>query len=335
MVLCLIMHTLGFAQNKTVSSQLVPDVVYGNREEDPVFLNQALEVRYNSFDDKLYVVDFKDHQIKMFDTDLHYIDSYGRFGQGPGEFNSPFHIAFSRKGEIFIGDYGNGRIQVFDSLLQYRSTIRRQFKHMMCENFEVDSQGNVYVPGSDSKLFSVLDKSGNEIESFGDPLFSAGSGTDDSPLFERFKNSFLFAIDENDAIYCAFLYKPILRKYDKNHQLDYQIDLSDLESVRLFTKYLDKNDNQHKIINYVISITVDRKNVYLRLHYPDKEIHSPLFNSLFILDKMTGAAKERKDITANPKNEAEIVYYVDSRHPDYFYFIEAVSQTLVRARKYN
>ena len=48
---------------------------------------------------------------------------------------------------------------------------------------------------------------------------------------------------------------------------------------------------------------------------------------------MTGAVKEHKDIIVNPKNEAEIVYYVDSRHPDYFYFIEAVSQTLVKAGK--
>ena len=41
--------------------------------------------------------------------------SLGEPGSGPGQFNTPHTIAIDAKGNIYVADRGNRRIQVFDS----------------------------------------------------------------------------------------------------------------------------------------------------------------------------------------------------------------------------
>ena len=52
-----------------------------------------------------------------------WVASWGSFGRGEGQFNTPHAIAVSPKQEVFVGDRGNNRIQVFDT----NGTFIRQF----------------------------------------------------------------------------------------------------------------------------------------------------------------------------------------------------------------
>jgi len=45
--------------------------------------------------------------------------SWGRRGSGPGEFNLPHTIATDSNDRVYVGDYGNSRIQVFDTSGRY------------------------------------------------------------------------------------------------------------------------------------------------------------------------------------------------------------------------
>lgn len=49
--------------------------------------------------------------------------SWGSFGSGPGQFNTPHGVAVAPNGEVFVADRGNRRIQVFDQ----QGKFRRQF----------------------------------------------------------------------------------------------------------------------------------------------------------------------------------------------------------------
>jgi len=49
------------------------------------------------------------------DKDGNWVKSWGNRGTNPGEFNTPHNIAADAKGNVYVADRGNRRIQVFDS----------------------------------------------------------------------------------------------------------------------------------------------------------------------------------------------------------------------------
>ncbi|MFZ0262266.1 MAG: 6-bladed beta-propeller, partial [Pseudolabrys sp.] len=54
-------------------------------------------------------------RIAKADRDGNWIKSWGNRGTNPGEFNTPHNIAADAKGNVYVADRGNRRIQVFDS----------------------------------------------------------------------------------------------------------------------------------------------------------------------------------------------------------------------------
>ena len=50
----------------------------------------------------------------MFATDGEFITKLGSFGIGNGQFKGPFGVAIDASGNVYVGDIGNGRIQVFE-----------------------------------------------------------------------------------------------------------------------------------------------------------------------------------------------------------------------------
>jgi DNA-binding beta-propeller fold protein YncE len=49
-----------------------------------------------------------------FSKDGRYLLEWGRFGTGPGEFNTPHSVAVDSKGRVYVSDRENNRIQIFD-----------------------------------------------------------------------------------------------------------------------------------------------------------------------------------------------------------------------------
>ena len=53
-------------------------------------------------------------RVAKVDKDGNWLMSWGEPGTGPGQFNTPHSIALDARGEVYVADRGNGRIQVFD-----------------------------------------------------------------------------------------------------------------------------------------------------------------------------------------------------------------------------
>jgi 6-bladed beta-propeller protein len=53
-------------------------------------------------------------RIVKFTKDGKFVKTWGKRGEGPGEFNVPHTIAFDSQGRLFVGDRSNKRIQIFD-----------------------------------------------------------------------------------------------------------------------------------------------------------------------------------------------------------------------------
>lgn len=54
-------------------------------------------------------------RVAKFNKDGDWVKQWGTFGKNPGEFNTPHSIAADARGNIYVADRGNRRIQVFDS----------------------------------------------------------------------------------------------------------------------------------------------------------------------------------------------------------------------------
>lgn len=58
-------------------------------------------------------------RIVRFTSSGKYVNSWGRKGSAPGEFDGPHALAFDSKGRLFVADRSNNRIQIFDRDMRF------------------------------------------------------------------------------------------------------------------------------------------------------------------------------------------------------------------------
>jgi len=72
-----------------------------------------------------YISDgYVNSRVAKVDKDGNWLKSWGDRGKKPGEFNTPHSIAADAKGNIYVADRGNRRIQVFDGEGNFQREIR-------------------------------------------------------------------------------------------------------------------------------------------------------------------------------------------------------------------
>src|SRR5919108_4316440 len=138
----------------------------------------------------VYVADSKNNRIQQFYLNGTFVREIGKFGDNPGEFNLPTTIEQDSKGNFFVNERGNERIQKFDSnwkpILTWGSkgSSDNQFCHM--EHIALDKHDNVFVtdpqsdPGcsmkprvlkfnSNGEFITKFGTYGNQLGEFRDP----------------------------------------------------------------------------------------------------------------------------------------------------------------------
>jgi len=75
---------------------------------------------------EIFVLDARDHEVKVFSKDGNFRFSFGAKGQGPGEFNVPCDMDILGD-KIYIADGGNRRVQVMNKRGEYLSGFNTGF----------------------------------------------------------------------------------------------------------------------------------------------------------------------------------------------------------------
>lgn len=152
----------------------------------------------------VYVADSKNNRIQQFDINGNFIRVIGKFGNASGEFNLPTTIEQDSKGNFFVNERGNERIQKFDSewnpMLMWGSKGAGDYQFCHMEHIALDKFDNVYVtdPQSDpgcsmQPRVLIYNDEGKFLTKFGS--YGSGSG--------QFRDPEHLAIDSDGNIYIS------------------------------------------------------------------------------------------------------------------------------------
>jgi len=86
-------------------------------------------------------------RILKFDKTGKLLQTIGKFGTGPLEFDQPHALAMDSRGRLFVGDRGNNRIQILD---QDGKLLDTWYQFSRPSGIHIDAQDRIYVADSES-----------------------------------------------------------------------------------------------------------------------------------------------------------------------------------------
>ncbi len=139
-----------------------------------------------------------EHSVKILSLSGDLIGTIGQGkGEGPGQFLFPTYLALDDKGNLYVTDTLNSRVQVFDPDGQYQKTFGQRGNAWGMfdkpKGVALDSFGNVYVVDSGWSNVQIFNQKGQIL------LFFGGRG----PIPGMLKNPTAIAIDKENRIYVA------------------------------------------------------------------------------------------------------------------------------------
>ncbi|MFQ5487379.1 MAG: 6-bladed beta-propeller [Gammaproteobacteria bacterium] len=124
---------------------------------------------------RVFVADSQAHDIKVFDRQGNFLETWGRRGEGQGEFNAPTYLTFAG-GRLYVTDTLNSRIQVFDGAGRFIRSVGRRGLFLgdlpRPKGVAVDRDDNLYVVESYYDYLLVFNEKGDFLL----PIGGTGKG---------------------------------------------------------------------------------------------------------------------------------------------------------------
>ncbi|MCC6544323.1 MAG: 6-bladed beta-propeller [Nitrospirae bacterium] len=127
---------------------------------------------------KLYISDTINHKVWVYDVNPPYSStdnekrwsSFGNRGKEDGEFNFPTHLAVDRKGDIYVTDALNFRVQIFNPEGKFITSVGKMGDTLGTfskpKGLGTDSDGNIYVVDNLYDTIQIFNRSGELLLNF-------------------------------------------------------------------------------------------------------------------------------------------------------------------------
>jgi len=214
-----------------IALELVRKIGDVDAEDETVAFNQPGDIAVDA-KGNIYILDSANARVQKFGPDGKFLATFGRKGQGPGEFVMPDSLDFTADGRLVIFDPFQRRIQInppdgkdpkMISLTEQQvSKLRalRQGGYVVKGRTFAASFG---MPGEKEKpappkLLKILDAEGKVVREFGD-LIDLGD-----PMTSVYGSSLAFDLNAQDEIIAAYQYQNRVEKYSKDGKLLWRAD---------------------------------------------------------------------------------------------------------------
>ena len=237
---------------------------------------------------QIYISDYQDQDIKIFNPDGKLIITVGAKGQGPGEFNHIGYVGKSEKGELIVHDSYSGRMSFFDSSGRFLKSFKKKINNyqiillktssfITCVSVigedrlkrtfdvqEIDLDGNIvrYFEGNFRYPQSVILRSGDRYTYFGAPVTV-------SSLFkgDPFRNIFYHCVNDQYSIDVYDDGGKLFRKIDR----PYKPVLFTKKDAQEYRERYTTSSNPEHIRKAVKNMEMPKvKNVVERLYLDDE-----------------------------------------------------------------
>lgn len=168
------------------------------------YIQDPAGIAVDSKGGRIYLVDNSGAKVEVFDLGGKHLFSFGKYGDGDGEFNRPSPITINSRKEIIVGDTFNSRIQIFDSdgkfLRRFGQRGDGNADFQILKGVAVDSEDNIYVTDGKANQLKVFNTKG-------ELLIAIGTAYSVTKTMKEAPGGFLLPqgihIDQNDSIFIA------------------------------------------------------------------------------------------------------------------------------------
>ena len=88
---------------------------------EPYVFNRPTDVAWDAAGDIFVADGYGNSRVVKYDKNGRFLKSVGTRGSAPGQLNLPHTMATDAKGNVYVGDRSNSRIQVFDNNLEFKA----------------------------------------------------------------------------------------------------------------------------------------------------------------------------------------------------------------------
>lgn len=179
----------------------------------------------------LYILDTGNHRIQKFGPEGQYLATYGRQGQGPGEFYYPVWLGMDEKGFLYVTDPNNQRLQILtpDGKDHQALKVLEQgsgpvFLGRPGELVEGAARMRLIMnredekPAALPKLVKVRDREGKLLREFGEPVELKNE------LLNSAVNETLLAVDGQGQVAVVYPVQNRIEKYAADGRLLWRAD---------------------------------------------------------------------------------------------------------------
>jgi len=209
-----------------VSIQLIRKIGDVDTSDENLAFNYPSDIAMDA-PGNIYILDSANHRVQKFSPEGTYLATFGRRGQGPGEFYNPDSFDIDDHGFFYVMDANQYRIQTLTPACAGDRTILLMgdsLRRLRCLK-----SGSLAVLGSlmpysfidkdkPPQLIKVLDQEGRLLRSFIDAVDYGGG------IKTVYANVFEYAVDRNDNFCLAYVFHNKIEKYTAEGKLLWRAD---------------------------------------------------------------------------------------------------------------
>ncbi len=216
--------------------------------QDQFFMKPQSARYHNNY---IYVPDLDGNRIFRLTSDLSSGEVIGRKGRAPEEFLGPTYT-IATDDNIFVAEVDNQRIQILDKEGSFERFIYTSWYYS--ETFGISPFNTLLVYSRQpEELIKEYNMNGEIVATFGKPVSD-----------NRTKNMLKIETDSQNNVYCAFWAEPILRKYNSNRELVWEIDVSDIPVVKSRLQEIEDMGETRLVHSVLVQFAFHNDSLYVQ-----------------------------------------------------------------------